>query len=74
MQGDTLAYDSLESRPLPKWLLDQKSGVNTLQPDEMVMKEDHTLMISIVSTVVFILLAVGLLTFLINRKQKKQAP
>jgi len=73
MQTDTLSYDSLESRPLPKWLVDQKTGVTTIQPEELVMKEDHSLKISIAVTVIFILLVVALLTLYINRRHKKQA-
>jgi hypothetical protein len=41
MQTDTLSYDSLDNRPLPKWLIDQKSGITTVQPEKLVMKEDH---------------------------------
>jgi len=73
MQTDTLSYDSLDSRPLPKWLVDQKTGVTTIQPEELVMKEDHSLKISIAVTVIFILLVVALLTLYINRRHKKQA-
>jgi heme/copper-type cytochrome/quinol oxidase subunit 2 len=73
MQTDTLSYDSIDSRPLPKWLVDQKTGANTVQPEELVMKEDHSLNISIAVTVIFILLAVAILTLYINRKHKKQA-
>jgi heme/copper-type cytochrome/quinol oxidase subunit 2 len=73
MQTDTLSYDSLESRPLPKWLVDQKSGVTSIQPEELVMKEDHSLKISITVTVIFLLLVVAILTLYINRKYKKQA-
>ena len=73
MQTDTLSYDSLDSRPLPKWLVDQKTGVNTIQPEVLVMKEDHSLKISIAVTVIFILLVVALLTLYINRRHKKQA-
>lgn len=73
MQKDTLSYDSLDSRPLPKWLIDQKSGITIIQPEELVMKEDQTLKISIVSTVIFIILLVAILTIYLNRKHKKQA-
>ena len=73
MQIDTLSYDSLNSRPLPKWLVDQKTGINTIQPEVLVMKEDHSLEISIAVTVGIIILVVVFLTLLINRKHKKQA-
>jgi heme/copper-type cytochrome/quinol oxidase subunit 2 len=73
MQTDTLAYDTLDSRPLPKWLIDQKSGITTIQAEEIVMKEDHSLKISLVVTFIFIILVVAFLTFYINRKHKNQA-
>jgi len=73
MQSDTLSYDTLDSRPLPKWLIDQKTGVNTFQPEELVMKEDNSLKISIIGTALFIVLVVGLLTLYLNRKHKNQA-
>ena len=73
MQIDTLSYDSLESRPLPKWLIDQKSGVTSYQPEEIVMKEDHSLEISFIVTGVFIILLVALITLYIYRKHKNQA-
>ena len=78
MQPDTLAYDtlsndSLDSRPLPKWLVDQKEGLTTIQPEKMVMKEDHSLKISFVVTAIFILVLVSILTFYFIRKHKKQA-
>ena len=72
MQTDTLSYDSLDSRPLPRWLVDQKTGVNTIQPEVLVMKEDHSVNISIAVTVIFILIVVTLLTLYINRKHKNQ--
>ncbi len=53
MQTDTLSYDTLDSRPLPKWLIDQKTGVNTIQPEEIVMKEDNSLKISFIVTARF---------------------
>ena len=78
MQTDTLAYDtltndSLDSRPLPKWLVDQKSGLTTMQAEELVMREDNSLKISFVITGIFILVFVTLLTFYFIRNHKKQA-
>ena len=73
MQTDTLSYDSLDSRPLPKWLMDQKSGVNTVQAEELHMQEDHSLTISFVVTGVFIVLLVAIITLYVNRKHKNQA-
>ena len=72
MQTDTLVYDSLGSRPLPQWLQDQKSGVTTVQAEELVMKEDHTLKISIIATVIFVILVVSVLTVIIIRKKKNR--
>ena len=78
MQPDTLAYDtlsndSLDSRPLPKWLVDQKSGLTTMQAEELVMREDNSLKISFVITGIFILVFVTLLTTYFIRNHKKQA-
>ena len=78
MQTDTLAYDtlsidSLDSRPLPKWLVDQKSGLATIQPEKIVMREDNSLKISFVVTAIFIFVFVTLVTLYFIRKHKKQA-
>ena len=79
MQPDTLAYDTLsndalDSRPLPKWLTDQKSGLTTIQPEKLVMREDHSLKISFIVTGIFIVVMVTILTFYFIRKHKKEAP
>jgi len=47
MEQDTIIIDSLTSRPLPKWLTDQRDGLNTLQPVKIEMKEDKSLNISL---------------------------
>ena len=73
MQIDTLSYDSLKSRPLPEWLVDQKMGVASIKAEEIVMKEDRSLEIAMFVTVSIILLVVVFLTLRINRKHKKQA-
>jgi heme/copper-type cytochrome/quinol oxidase subunit 2 len=73
LPNDTLSYDTLDDRPLPQWLIDQKSGLTTIQPEKIVMQEDHSLKISFTVTIVFIILVVAFLTFYINRKNKKQA-
>lgn len=72
MQIDTLSYDSLDSRPLPEWLIDQKLGITTIQPEEIVMREDHSLTISFIVTGLFIIFLVALITLYINRKHKNQ--
>jgi heme/copper-type cytochrome/quinol oxidase subunit 2 len=70
MQTDTLSYDTLDSRPMPKWLIDQKSGLMTIQAEKLVMKEDNSLKISFVATGIFILVFVALLTVYFYRKHK----
>lgn len=72
MYQDTLSHnDSLEARPLPKWLTDQRDGLNTYQPEIRVMKEDHSLTISMISTGIFIFLAILVLTIYFHLKNKK---
>lgn len=72
MKADTISYDSLEARPLPKWLTDQRDGLNTWQPPKMEMKEDRSLGISLISTGVVILLTIAVLTIIFLRKNKKR--
>ena len=72
MQKDTVKYDSLAARPLPKWLTDQKSGLTAAQPPNDVIRKDRSLDISIALTGIFVVLIVTLLTVVIIRKQKKQ--
>ncbi len=71
MTPDTLTYDSLAARPLPKWLTDQRDGLNTIQPAKFVMKEDRSLSISFAITGLIILLTVAILTLYFLRKKKK---
>jgi len=71
MKQDTIGYDSLEVRPLPKWLTDQRDGLNTWQPQKLEMKEDHSLQISLISTGIVILITVVILTIYFLRKNKK---
>jgi heme/copper-type cytochrome/quinol oxidase subunit 2 len=72
MQNDTLSYDTLNNRPLPKWLIDQKTGLTTIQPQKIVMREDNSLKISFIVTAIFILLAVAILTVYFLKKHKNQ--
>ena len=67
---DTIAYDTIDSRPLPKWLTDRKEGLTTIQPEKIVMKEDHSLKISFTVTIIFIILVLVFLTFYLNKKHK----
>ena len=71
MQEDTLQYDSLAARPLPKWLTDQKEGLTVYKPREIVIKEDNSLDISIVLTSLFTLFLVIILTVWFKRKIRK---
>jgi hypothetical protein len=72
MRQDTIGYDSLEARPLPKWLTDQREGLNTYQPEVREMKEDHALDISLISTGVVIFLTILFLTIWFLKKNKKR--
>lgn len=72
MNQDTLRYDSLEARPLPKWLTDQRDGLNTWQPEVREMKEDHSLCISLISTGAAILLTILFLTVYFLKKHKRK--
>ncbi len=71
MGQDSMTYDSLEVRPLPKWLTDQRDGLNTIQPARIEMKDDRSLTVSFILTGAIILLAVTVLTVYILRKKKK---
>jgi len=73
MIQDSIGYDSLEARPLPKWLTDQRDGLNTYQPQKLEMKEDHSLQISLISTGAVILITLVLLTIWFLRKNKKRS-
>lgn len=70
MNTDTLSYDTLDARPLPKWLIDQKEGFTTIQPQKLEMREDNSLKISFITTFVFILLAVSIITTYVLMKNK----
>ncbi len=73
MNQDTVRYDSLDTRPLPKWLTDQRDGLNTYQPPKLEMKEDNSLQVSLISTGIFILLTIVFLTVYFLRKNKKRS-
>ncbi len=68
MQEDTIAYDSIEARPLPQWLTNQRDGLNTYQPEILIMKEDPTLNTAIILTGIVILFTVIFLTVYFIRK------
>lgn len=71
MDQDSLIYDSAGSRPLPKWLTDQRDGLNTYQPEVIQMKEDRSLAVSFAITGLIIILAFAFLSIGILRKNKK---
>ncbi len=70
MQEDTIHIDSLENRPLPKWLTDQKEGLTSYKPREIIVKEDSSLEISFFITVIIVLIVVAILTLLFKRRNK----
>jgi heme/copper-type cytochrome/quinol oxidase subunit 2 len=70
MDQDTIKYDSLDNRPLPKWLTDQKGGLNTYQPPKIIMKEDKSIDISLMVTGIIIVIIVVLLTVIVLKKKK----
>ncbi len=72
MDQDSIIYDSVDSRPLPKWLTDQRDGLNTYQPEVIQMKEDRSLAVSFTITGLTILLAVAFLSIGILRKNKNK--
>ena len=72
MDQDTVKYDSLVKRPLPKWLTDQRDGLNTIQPAKIIIRKDNSLKISFALTAIFIIFIVILLTVKITRKKKNQ--
>jgi len=72
MQSDTIIHDTLNSRPLPKWLTDQKTGLNTLQPQKIVMREDNSLKISFIVTAIIIIILVAVSTVFVLKKHSKK--
>jgi hypothetical protein len=72
MQPDTISYDSLDARPLPKWLIDQKEGLTTIQPVKIEMRKDNSLKYSFVITALLILMAVAVSTIYILKKYKNK--
>ncbi|NLB26126.1 MAG: hypothetical protein GX820_05460 [Bacteroidales bacterium] len=72
MKQDSIIYDSLNLRPLPKWLIDQRDGLNVYQPEILEMKEDNSLQISIIITGIIIIVTIVLLTVRILKNNKKK--
>ncbi len=71
MGQDTLEYKSLDDRPLPRWLTDQRDGLNQYQPEILEMKEDRSLILSFMVTGAIIILVVAVLTVYVLRNKKK---
>ena len=70
MREDTLTPDSLAVRPLPKWLTDQRDGLNAYQPAKLEMKQDRSLQISLICTGVTIIITIVILTVYITRRKR----
>lgn len=70
MEQDSLKYKSFEDRPLPKWLTDQRDGLNQYKPEVLEMKEDRSLGVSFIITGAVILIVVAFLTVLVLRKKR----
>jgi hypothetical protein len=73
VNADSLSYDTLGERPLPKWLTDQKTRNTTAQTEKEVVKKDHSLTISFIATFGFLILVVAVWTLYLIRKHKKKA-
>jgi heme/copper-type cytochrome/quinol oxidase subunit 2 len=69
MEQDTISIDSVENRPLPKWLTDQRDGLNTYQPVKTEIKEDKSLTVSLAVTGIIVLLIVTFLTIYFYRRK-----
>lgn len=72
MEQGSIQNDSLSIRPLPDWLTSQRDGLNAYQPVKVIMKEDHSLQLSLEITGAFIVFAVTILTFFVLKKNRKQ--
>ena len=69
MQQDSLTYDTTASRPLPKWLTDQKEGITLYKPREVIVKEDHSLVVSFVITGLAVLFLVVFISILVKKRR-----
>lgn len=72
MEQDSTKNDSLAARPLPKWLTDQREGLNAYQPVTIEIKEDNSLNIAFISTGLGVLLTIVFLTVYFLCKNKKR--
>jgi len=72
MEQDSIKYDSLEIRPLPKWLTDQKARNELAVEKEQFIREDNSLNIAVGVTLLSAILLVLFFTFrIIKRKNIK---
>lgn len=69
MEKDSIRYDSL-NRPLPKWLIDQKAGLNTIQPTKIIIRDDRSLEKSFAITTLLIIVIIAILTLIVSKKKK----
>jgi hypothetical protein len=71
MDQDSLKYDPLTIRPLPKWLTDQRDGLNTIQPVKKELKNDKSLDISMILTTTVVLLVITIFTLFFFKRKKR---
>ncbi len=71
MDQDSLNYDTIPERPLPKWLTDQRDGINTIKPVMKEIRDDRSLETSFMITGFIILLTLIVMTIIIVRKNRK---
>lgn len=71
MDQDTLNFDTISERPLPKWLTDQRDGINTIKPVMKEIRDDRSFEISFIITGFIILLTLFVMTIIIVRKNRK---
>ncbi len=72
MQPDTVSYDTLDARPLPEWLIDQKEGLTTIQHPNIEMRKDNSLKYSFAITALLIVIAVVISTVYILKKYRNK--
>lgn len=71
MEQDSTLQNTIQERPLPKWLTDQRDGLNQYQPEILEMKEDKSLTFSLAFTGIMILFVVVVLSVYVLRKRRK---
>ncbi|HOO98341.1 MAG TPA: hypothetical protein PLV06_00590 [Bacteroidales bacterium] len=71
MKQDSTLQNTIQERPLPKWLTDQRDGLNQYQPEILEMKEDKSLTFSLAFTGIMILFVVVVLSVYVLRKRRK---